>query len=135
MGILNTTGQLAAATTAAAGAMTAAAAGGAIGAVGGAVSGISRGLNTGAKSTPIAILGVAAIGAAGIIDWPLLLAGGATVLLLRELKARRTPAQVTAPAAATPPEQEPPASTPKPAPKPRTARRRPAGQPVPTATR
>lgn len=98
MGIMATTGDVASATTSTIGALTAAAAGTAIGAAQGAVKGFGRGLGTGATSTPIAVLGLAGIGAAGLIDWPILLAGGAAALLLRQFR-HPTPDPAAAPVA------------------------------------
>lgn len=95
MGILTTTGDVASATTATAGALAAAAANGVVGATNGAVKGIGEGLGTGARSTPAAILGVAALGVTGIIDWPVLLAGAGAVLLLRQLRNNPTPTTAT----------------------------------------
>ena len=105
MGIMATTGDVASAATSTIGALTAAAAGTAVGAGEGAVKGVGRGLGTGARSTPLAVLGLVGIGAAGIIDWPILLAGGGAALLLRQfrhtapdLAAVPVPVPVTVPA-------------------------------------
>ena len=93
----------------AAGAVTGAAAvvtGAAYGAVTGAFSGATRGasqaLGTGPRSTPAAALAVATVGAAGLVDWPVLVLASGTVLVLRQLG--RTPA--------TPPPNTPHASLP-----------------------
>lgn len=116
MGIMATTGDVASATTSTIGALTAAAAGTAIGAIEGAVKGFGRGLGTGATSTPIAVLGLVGIGAAGIIDWPILLAGGAAALLLRQFRHTTPtpeiiPVPVAVPDPVTVPANPPPAST------------------------
>src|ERR1700732_2391068 len=68
------------ATTAAAGAVGGAAVNGVIGGVQGPVSGIRNGLSSGSHSTPAAALTLGVIGAAGLVDWPLLLGIGGTAL-------------------------------------------------------
>ena len=67
-----------------AGAVGAAAADGAIGGVRGAIRGVAHGLHNGSRSTPTAALTLAAVGAAGLIDWPILILVGGTGLLLRQ---------------------------------------------------
>jgi len=94
MGLVNATGDVAAAATTTVGALAGGAVGGVIGAVGGALKGIGKGLGTGAPSTPAALLGVVAVGATGLLDWPVLIAGSAALLILRRLRM---------PPAATPP--------------------------------
>lgn len=74
-----------AATTAAAGAVSGAVIGGALGSVRGAVGGVGAGSLNGARSRPAAVLGLAAVGAAGLVEWPVVLAVGATGLLVRQL--------------------------------------------------
>ena len=94
MGIIGSsiraTEDFAAATTsaagAAAGAVAGAVAGGAVGAVGGGLQGIKGGLGLGSRSVPAAALTLAAVGATGLIDWPVLLAVGGTALVLRQLR-------------------------------------------------
>ena len=83
----------AAAVTTAAGAVGGAVTGGAVGGISGAAHGVSQGLSSGARSTPAAMLTAAALGAAGLVEWPILLIGGGAVLVLRQL--RITPATPT----------------------------------------
>lgn len=73
------------ATTAAAGAVGGAAVSGIIGGVQGTVEGIRSGLGSGSHSTPAAVLTFAAIGAAGLVEWPVLVAIGGTAVLVRQL--------------------------------------------------
>jgi hypothetical protein len=68
------------ATVAAAGAAGGAAVSGAIGGIRGAVDGVQSGLSTGSRSTAAAALTLAAVGAVGLVEWPVLLPIGATVL-------------------------------------------------------
>src|SRR5690242_11656250 len=58
------------------------AAAGAVGgaAVQGVVGGVQTGLSSGSRSLPAAALTVAAVGAVGLVEWPVLLPVGATVL-------------------------------------------------------
>lgn len=90
-----TVSRAATATTAAAGAVGGAAVNGIVGGVKGAADGIQQGISTGSKSTPAAALVLGAVGAAGLVEWPILLAVGGGALLLRKLNG--APAQ-TAPA-------------------------------------
>jgi hypothetical protein len=76
------------ATTAAAGAVGGAAINGVIGGVEGTVSGIRSGLGSGSHSTPAAALTLGVIGAAGLVDWPLLLGIGGTALAVHHLSRR-----------------------------------------------
>ena len=76
------------ATTAAAGAVGGAAVNGVIGGVQGTVSGIRNGLSSGSHSTPAAALTLGVIGAAGLVDWPLLLGIGGTALAVHHLGRR-----------------------------------------------
>lgn len=71
------------ATTAAAGAVGGAAINGVVGGVKGTASGIRDGLASGSHSTPAALLTVGAVGAAGLVDWPVLLTLGGAALLIR----------------------------------------------------
>jgi len=86
MGLLSITRRAgrdaAAAITGAAAAVTAGAYGAAGGAVTGATRGVSQALGTGPRFPPAAALTVAAVGAAGIVDWPVLLLGSAGALVL-----------------------------------------------------
>lgn len=79
--VSRTVGRAASATTAAAGAVS----GAAVGAVAGAAAGAQRGIDRGSHSTPAAALTLGAIGVAGLVEWPLLLAVGGGALLLRRL--------------------------------------------------
>jgi hypothetical protein len=91
------------ATTAAAGAVSGAAINGIIGGVQGTAAGIRSGLSSGSHSTPAALLTMGAIGAAGLVEWPVLLTVGGTALLVRQFNRRDgagKPAQ-SAPAAST----------------------------------
>lgn len=93
------------ATTSAAGAVGGAAVNGIVGGMQGAVNGVKSGLSTGSRSTPAAALTLGAIGAAGIVDWPVLLGIGGTALVIRRLTQR--PGQHAAPSsgAGTEPEE------------------------------
>ena len=68
------------ASVAAAGAVGGAAVNGVVGGVQGVVGGVQSGLSKGSRSIPAAALTVAAVGAAGLVEWPVLLPIGATVL-------------------------------------------------------
>ncbi len=65
---------------AAAGAVGGAAVNGVVGGVQGVVGGVQRGLSTGSRSTTAAALALAAVGAAGLVEWPVLLPIGGTLL-------------------------------------------------------
>ncbi len=80
----------ASATTAAAGAVGGAAVNGVVGAVTGAASGVQRGIDSGSHSTPAAALTLGALGVAGLVEWPLLLAVGGGALLIRRLNSSHT---------------------------------------------
>src|SRR6202012_5024203 len=80
-----TVSRAASATTAAAGAVSGAAVNGVLGAVTGAAAGVQKGIDKGSHSTPAAALTLGAIGVAGLVEWPLLLAVGGGALLLRKL--------------------------------------------------
>ncbi|BCI52050.1 hypothetical protein NIIDNTM18_13280 [Mycolicibacterium litorale] len=73
------------AATAAAGAVGGAAVNGIVGGVQGAANGIRDGLSSGSHSTPAALLTLGAVGAAGLVEWPVLAAVGGTALLARQL--------------------------------------------------
>lgn len=73
------------ATTAAAGAVGGAAVNGIIGGVQGAATGIRHGLSSGSHSTPAALLTLGAVGAAGLVDWPVMAAVGGSALLVHQL--------------------------------------------------
>ena len=80
----------ASATTATAGAVGGAAVSGVVGAVTGAAAGVQRGIDSGSHSTPAAALTLGALGVAGLVEWPLLLAVGGGALLIRRLNSSRT---------------------------------------------
>lgn len=80
--------QSAEAIVAAAGAVGGAAVNGVIGGVQGAVTGIKNGVSSGSHSTPAAALAIAAIGATGLVEWPILLGVGGTAIVVRQLKQR-----------------------------------------------
>ncbi len=85
------------ATTEAAGAVMGAAVGGVLGSVKGVAEGVASGSRAGAHSTPAAAVGLTAVGALGILEWPVVLAIGGTGLVLRQLNTRpqATPARAT----------------------------------------
>lgn len=83
-----TVGRAADATTAAAGAVGGAAVNGIVGGVTGAAEGIKRGISSGSHSTPAAALALGAIGVAGLVEWPVLLAVGGGALLLHRLQSK-----------------------------------------------
>jgi len=95
------------ATTAAAGAVGGAAVNGIVGGVKGAAEGIQQGIGTGSKSTPAAALAIGAIGAAGLVEWPILLAVGGGALLLRKINNNPESAGVPTPAKLTSVPDEP----------------------------
>ena len=68
------------ASVAAAGAVGGAVVSGVVGGVQGVVGGVQSGLSSGGRSIPAAALTVAAVGAAGLVEWPVLLPVGGTVL-------------------------------------------------------
>ncbi|WP_454198744.1 hypothetical protein [Nocardia sp. Marseille-Q1738] len=94
------------ATAAAAGAVGGAAVNGVIGGLQGAASGVKSGLSRGSHSTPAAALTLAAIGAAGLVDWPVLLGVGGTALVIRQLN-QRSSKQPTPAASGRPRQLEP----------------------------
>ncbi len=91
------------ATTAAAGAVGGAAVSGVVGGVQGAAGGIRSGLSSGSRSTAAAALTLGAIGAAGLVEWPVLVTVGGAALVMHQLgqRARQpaAPRQSTAPPA------------------------------------
>ena len=76
------------ASVAVAGAIGGAAVNGVVGGVQGVIGGIRSGLSSGSQSIPAAALAVAAVGAAGLVEWPVLLPVGATVLAVHYLTHR-----------------------------------------------
>jgi hypothetical protein len=87
--ISRTVSRAASATTAAAGAVGGAAVNGVVGAVTGAVAGVQKGIDSGSHSTPAAALTLGALGVAGLVEWPILLAVGGGALVLRRLSNSR----------------------------------------------
>lgn len=75
-------------TTAAAGAVGGAAVNGVIGGLRGAASGVRAGLDNGSQSPAAAALTIGAIGAAGLVEWPVLLTVGGAALVVRQLNQR-----------------------------------------------
>jgi hypothetical protein len=73
------------AAAAAAGAVGGAAVSGVIGGLQGTVNGVKNGVSSGSHSTPAAVLTLGAIGAAGLVEWPVLLGIGGTALVVRQL--------------------------------------------------
>jgi len=96
------------AVTGAAAAVTGGAYGAAGGAVTGATRGVSQALGTGPRSTPAAALAIAAVGAAGLVDWPVLLVGSAGALVLRQLRHPPAPHAETPSPDRTPPQERAP---------------------------
>jgi hypothetical protein len=84
-GVGKTVSRAATVTTEAAGAVGGAAVNGVVGGVTGAAQGIKRGVSTGSHSTPAAALALGALGVAGLVEWPVLLAVGGGALLLRRM--------------------------------------------------
>jgi hypothetical protein len=76
------------ATTAAAGAVGGAAINGVVGGIQGTVAGMRSGLNRGSDSPAAAALTLAAVGTAGLVEWPVLLAVGGTALAVHQLSRR-----------------------------------------------
>lgn len=68
------------ASVAAAGAAGGAAVNGVIGGIRGVVDGVQSGLSSGSRSTAAAALTVAAVGAVGLVEWPVLLPVAGTIL-------------------------------------------------------
>jgi hypothetical protein len=88
--VSRTVSRAASATTAAAGAVGGAAVNGVVGAVTGAAAGVQKGIDSGSHSTPAAALTLGALGVAGLVEWPILLAVGGGALLLRRLSNSRS---------------------------------------------
>src|ERR1700712_3910826 len=74
------------ATVSAAGAVGGAVISGVVGGARGTLTGMKAGLSAGSDSTPAAVLTLAAIGAAGLVEWPGLLGIGGTALVIPPLK-------------------------------------------------
>lgn len=99
------------ATTAAAGAVGGAAVNGLAGGLQGAAAGIRDGLGKGSQSPAAAAMTLGALGAVGLVEWPLLLAVGGGALVVHQLSHRgagdgATPGRPTLESVSTP---EPPA--------------------------
>jgi hypothetical protein len=98
-------GRAAGALTAVAGAAGGAVVNGIAGGVRGGVEGVRDGARSGSHSTPAAALTLGLLGAAGIIEWPLLLGVGGVALVLRQLRSDEPSSAATitaAPRAETP---------------------------------
>src|ERR1700753_2433369 len=98
-----TVNRAATATTATAGAVGGAAVNGIVGGVTGAAEGIKKGIHSGSHSTnaathstPAAALAIGALGVAGLVEWPVLLAVGGGALLLQRLNRKPEPKAVKA---------------------------------------
>lgn len=85
---LRVAGRTVDASIAAAGAVGGATVNGVVGGVQGAVGGVRSGLRSGSRSIPAAAVTMGAIGAAGLVEWPVLLPVGATVLAVHYLAHR-----------------------------------------------
>lgn len=73
------------ATTAAAGAVGGAAVSGVIGGVQGVANGVRSGVSSGSRSSAAAALTLGAVGAAGLVEWPVLLGVGGAALVMHQL--------------------------------------------------
>src|ERR1700687_1791307 len=105
--------QTADATTAGAGAVGGAAVSGVVGGIQGTATGVRNGVRSGSHSTPAAALTLAALGAAGLGELPVVVGGGGPALLLRQLT-HRSDAQQKLTAAAPVSRTTSPAPTKKP---------------------
>ena len=74
-----------------AGAVGGAAVNGVVGGVRGVASGVRDGASSGSHSTPAAALTLGLIGAAGLVEWPLLVGLGGTALVVRQLRQNDRP--------------------------------------------
>jgi hypothetical protein len=111
------------ATTAAAATVANTAVEGLVGGVQGVTTGVRDGATSGSRSTVRAALTLGAIGAAGLVEWPLLVGVGGTALVVHQLSNHRdgqpSPSSRSAPAASAPSSASEPNSPTK-----RTRRRR-----------
>lgn len=73
------------ATTAVAGAVGGAAVTGMLGGIQGVATGVRSGLSSGSRSSAAAALTLGAIGAAGLVEWPVLLTVGGAALVIHQL--------------------------------------------------
>ncbi|MGW5149841.1 hypothetical protein [Rhodococcus koreensis] len=87
--------------TATAGAVGGAAVGAVAGSLRGAAGGVREGVKVGSHSTPAAVLTMGAIGAAGLVEWPIVLGAGGTALVLHQLHAARSGTKTATPSAIT----------------------------------
>ncbi|MDH6281596.1 hypothetical protein [Prescottella agglutinans] len=91
-GAVRTVSGIAEVTTSSIGALGGAAVGSVVGGVRGAVSGVAggtrQGIERGSHSTPAALLTMAAVGAVGLVDWPVIITVGGAALVLRQLHER-----------------------------------------------
>lgn len=71
------------ASTTAAGAVSGAVISGVVGGLRGTVDGMRSGVSNGSRSTPAAALTLAALGAAGLVEWPVVLVAGGAALAVR----------------------------------------------------
>jgi hypothetical protein len=85
---LRITSRTADASIAAAGAVGGAAVNGVVGGVQGVIGGVGSGLSSGSRSTPAVALTLAAVGVAGLVEWPVLLPIGGTALAVHYLTHR-----------------------------------------------
>ena len=92
-GVGQAVNRAATATTAAAGAVGGAAVNGVIGGVTGAAEGVKRGMSSGSHSAPAAAVAFGALGVAGLVEWPVLLAVGGSALLLQRLNRKERAGQ------------------------------------------
>ena len=112
-------------TTAAAGAVSGAAINGVAGAVKGAASGVRSGIGSGSQSTTAAALTLGAIGAAGLVEWPVLVAVGGAALVVHQLGRHAADSDQALPTPAAP-RTPAPATRPAPRKAAKTARKKPA---------
>jgi hypothetical protein len=96
-------------TTAAAGAVGGAVVSGAVGGVQGAAAGVRNGLGDGSRSTAAAALTLGAIGAAGLVEWPLVVAVGGAALVVHQLGRRAADSDQALPTPAAAPRKAAPA--------------------------
>lgn len=73
------------AATSTAGAVSGAVVNGALGAIEGAVTGVAKGVKRGSNSSVAAALTIVTIGAAGLVEWPIVAGIGGAALLIHKL--------------------------------------------------
>ncbi len=114
MNVLNTAADVvtrtADAAVAGAGALSGAVVNGVVGGVRGTASGVVDGFGKGSHSVPAAALTMAAVGATGLVEWPVVLLVGGTALAVRQLHGHTADAQADQPARSTDSATRPPAS-------------------------